>query len=290
MNRMKKNITVRFFSIEAKDSFFDDFISNFVANTENTIGTRVFNLRSKKYLIKTSSISEKITADAYAVTVVRERNTWQAKATSDGKITGISLNQGIIGDPYFFFVVPNNKILLGFTSGPSDSLKSVGKTMLEQFRNDRLEYIKINLIPKEKEFLTLKELPEFSSLHFKINSSSLSDISEDAPQLIKNLSSAPYIESDMQLVLDLEFNEVTNKFLSKDNVLEIVNYLSDHDGCTVLKVKGFNDEGTLVNLDFGNAFFNYKTEITTRNKFIDEDSSMQVLNAALSEYLKIVAK
>lgn len=289
MNRMKKNITVRFFSIEAKDSFFDDFISNFISNTENTIGTRVFNLRSKKYLIKTSGISEKIMADAYAVTVVRERNTWQAKATSDGKITGISLNQGIIGDPYFFFVVPAYKILLGFTSGPSDSLKSVGKTMLEQFRNDRKEYIKINLIPKEKGFLTLKELPEYSSLHFKINSSSLSDISEDAPQLIKNLSSAPYIESNMQLVLDLEFNETTNKFLSKDNVLEIVNYLSDHDGCTVLKVKGFNDEGTLVNLDFGNAFFNYKTEISTRNKFIDEDSSMQVLNAALSEYLKVIA-
>lgn len=222
---------------------------------------------------------------AYAVTVVRERNTWQTKATSDGQITGISLNQGIIGDPYFFFVVPSKRILLGFTSGPSGSLKSVGKSMLEQFNNNRLEQIKLNLIPKEKEFSALKELPANGSLYFKINSYSLSDISADTPQLIKDLSSAPYIENNIQLTLDLEFDDSSDKSLSKDKVIEIVDYLSDHEGCTVLKVKSINSEGTPTQLDFGNAFLNYKTEITTRNKFIDEDSSIHVLNNALHEYL-----
>lgn len=286
MNRIKKGITVRFFSIEAKDSFFDHFESNFIANKDGTLSSRIFNLRKKKHLIKISQEYNFLDTVAYAVTVVRERNTWQTKATSDGKIAGISLNQGIIGDPYFFFVVPNKKILLGFTSGPSGSLKSVGKIMLEQFNNDRLEQIKLNLIPKEKEFSTFKELPSYSSLFFKINSSSLSDISDDAPQLIKDLSSAPYIESNMQLALDFEVSDSSDRSLSKDNILEIVNYLSDHEGCTVLKVKGVNSMGTPIKLDFGNAFFNYKTEITTRNKFIDENSSIDVLNSALSEYLK----
>ncbi|SMF26895.1 hypothetical protein SAMN02745866_01701 [Alteromonadaceae bacterium Bs31] len=287
MNRLKKNITVRFFSIEAQDSFFSNFVTNFVANKESSLSSRIFNLRTKKHLIKLSEEHSASKTTAYTVTVVRERNTWQTKATRDGKISGVSLNQGIIGDPYFFFVIPSKRVLLGFTSGPSGSLKSVGKTMLEQFNNDRLEQIKLNLIPKEKEFYTLKELPEYSSLHFKINSSSLADISGDAPQLIKDLSSAPYIENNMQLSLDLELNSSSENPLSKDNVIEIVDYLSDHEGCTILKVKGVDNEGAPIHLDFGNAFLNYKTEINTRNKFIDEDTSIDVLRNALHEYLEI---
>lgn len=286
MNRIKKGIVVRFFSIEANDNFFHNFESGFIANKSASLRSRVFNLRNKKHLIKLSEEYNFLTEMAYAITVVRERNTWQTKATSDGVISGISLNQGIIGDPYFFFVLPKRKVLLGFTSGPSGSLKSVGKAMLEQFNNDRLAKISLNLIPKEKEFSTLKELPEYSSLHFKINSSSLSDISSDAPQLIKNLSSAPYIDSSMQLSLDLEFNDSLDKSLSKENIIEIVNYLSDHEGCTVLKLKGINNEGASIQLDFGNAFFNYKTQITTRNKFIDENLAIEVLKKALSEYLE----
>lgn len=287
MNRIKKSIIVRFFSIESENSFYDNFVSNFRTNKDGALSSRIFNLRTKKHLIKIDQEYDFSGTKAYSVTVVRERNTWQTKANSNGKITGVSLNQGIIGDPYFFFFVPAKKILLGFTSGPSGSLKSVGKTMLDQFNNDRQDQIKLNLIPKEKEFDTLNELPAYSSLHFKINSSSLSDVSEDAPQLIKNLSSAPYIESNMQLALDLEFNNSSDNSLSKDNVLEIVNYLSDHDGCTVLKVKGVDNKGDPIHLDFGNAFLNYKTEIITRHKFIDEDSSTHVLNNALSEYLEI---
>jgi len=286
MNRIKKMVTVRFFSIDGKESFFKDFKSSFTSNKDGNLCSRIFNIKTKKHLIKISNEYKLKKTTAYSVTVVRERNTWQTKATSDGKISGLSLNQGIIGDPYFFFVVPEKKIILGFTSGPSGSLKTVGRTMLEQFNNDRTEKLKLDLIPKEKEFYTLRELPEFSSLHFKINSSSLTDISDDAPKLIKELSAAPYIESNMQLALDLEVDKAAHSPLSKDNILEIVNYLSDHEGCTVLKVKGLNSKGAPINLDFGNAFLNHKAEISTRNKYIDEDSSVQVLKGALSEYLK----
>ncbi len=285
MNRLKKNIIVRFFSIQATGSFFNGFVSAYVTNNAGSNSSRVFNIRSKKYLIKISDEYKYSKVQAYSVTVVRERNTWQTKASSDGTITGITTNQGIIGDPYFFLVVPKKKVLLGFTSGPSGSLKGVGKTMLEQFNSDRAERVSLNLIPKEKEFATLQELPEYASLHFKINSSSFSDITDDAPELIKNLSSAPYIENNMQLILDLDCSTQNDKNLSKESVIEIVNYLSDHDGCTVLKVKGINDDGTPIHLDFANAFFNYKTEIITRNKFIEEKDSAEVLNAALLDYL-----
>lgn len=287
MSRIKKNITVRFFSIEASKEFFDNFISNFVANKDTENSSRIFTLKHKKHLIKLSQKYSVLDTYAYAVSVVRERNTWQTKATSDGHITGISLNQGIIGDPYYFFIVPEKEILLAFTSGPIPSLKSVGKSMLEQFQNDRSEIIKLNLIPKEKEFSALKNLPESGSLNFKINPSSFSDVSADAPQLLRDLSSTPYIEGNTnQLTLGLEFTDDADQLLSKENIMEIVDYLSDHEGCKMLKVKWVDEAGKTKHLDFVNAFFNYKTEITTRHTFIEESLSAEVLNEALLAYMR----
>ncbi|MBU2878728.1 MULTISPECIES: DUF6731 family protein [Aliiglaciecola] len=281
MNKLKKSITVRFFSIEAENSFFSEFISNYQANQSNDNQTRIINIRNKKHLVKAFNSTK---LNVFPVTVVRERNTWQTKATSDGKISSIAINQGIIGDPYFFKIVPNLKLVIGFTSGPSVSLKSVGTSLLEQFSNNRSSKIKLELIPKEKEFSKLTEISDYSSLHFKIGTSSLSDVSENAPQLIRDLSCAPYLESNMQLALDFAIDEKEDSGLSKENVIEIVNYLSNHDDCTLLKVKGKNEDGSVVHLDFGNAFFNYKTEITTRHKYIDEKAAQEVLEAALTSF------
>jgi len=287
MNRIKKNITVRFFSVDAKNSFFTNFVTNFNTNKEGDSNSRIFDLRSKKHLIKINQSHDIKNTVAYSVTVVRERNTWQTKATSDGKITGISLNQGIIGDPYYFFLVPAKQLLLGFTSGPSGSIKSVARTMLDQFSVDRQEKIKLDLIPKEKEFDALSQLPTFSNLHFRINPSSLTDISEDTPKLIKDVSEVPLINPNAQLALDLDLNDSKDTDLTKDDVLEIISYLSDHNGCTVLKVKGVNNDGAPVSLDFGNAYITHKTEITSRNKFIDEKSAIDSLKKALTEYLNL---
>lgn len=287
MNRIKKNIIVRFFSVDAKDNFFTEFVTNFKTNSNGDSKSRIFNLRSKKHLIKISEEYEVNATIAYAVTIVRERNTWQTKATSDGKITGISLNQGIIGDPYFFFFVPSKKVLLGFTSGPSGSLKSVGRAMLDQFTNDRQERIKLNFIPKEKELDSLSVLPIFNHLQLSVSPSSLLDITEDTPKLIRDMSELPLFNSQAQLALNFDLNDSAKTDLSKNDVLEIISYLSDHEGCTVLKVRGVDSKGVPVLLDFGNAFITHKTEITTRNKFIDEKSALASLKGALAEYLSL---
>nr|WP_294839826.1 hypothetical protein [uncultured Methylotenera sp.] len=285
MNRIKKNITVRFFSIETKGKLLESFASAFAANKLND-NSRILNLKLKKHLIKISEEHSVAGINAYAVTVVRERNTWQTKATSDGSITGLALNQGIIGDPYFFFVVPSKSIMLGFTTGPSGSLIAVGKTMLDQFNSDRLSEVKLDLIAKEKDYGLLRDLPSYSNLHFKIQSSSLADISDDAPQMIRNLSSAPYIDNNMQLELDLDINDETKEVLSKEMILELVEFLADHEGCNFLKVKGVNDNGNPVRLDFGNAFINFKTEIQTREQFVDETLATKVLKDALTDYIE----
>ncbi|NVJ63037.1 MAG: hypothetical protein HWD84_02295 [Flavobacteriaceae bacterium] len=284
MNKLKKSITVRFFSIDVENSFLNELTSNYRANLVNDNNTRIIGIRNKKHLVKTSPSIFHLGIEVYPVTVVRERNTWQTKATNDGKISSIEVNQGIIGDPYFFFIVPQLQLVIGFTSGPSVSLKSVGTSLLELFSNNRSKKIKLELIPKEKEFSKLIEITDYSSLHFKIGSSSLSDVSDDAPQLIKDLSNAPYLESNMQLALDLALDEHEESGISKENIIEIVNYLSNHDDCTVLKVKGRNSDGSTVHLDFGNAFVNFKTEISTRHKYIDEKIAHNVLEDALSYF------
>ncbi|PHZ83472.1 hypothetical protein [Paremcibacter congregatus] len=284
MNRIKKNITTYFYSIDAHEDFFTTFISNFKANKEASLSTKIFNLKSKKHLIKIFNEQVFTNTTAYAVTVVRERNTWQTKATNDGKITGVSLNQGIIGDPYFFFVVPDRKMLLGFTSGPSGSIKAVGKILLEQFSSDRTDRIKLNLIPKEQENYVLAE---YHNLQFSFLSSYFSNISDDAPQIIQGLKkTAPYIGINTQLAVTLECNDFVVGGISKDSIIEIINYLSEHEGCAVLKVKGVDGEGKRTYLDFVNAFLNYKIEIATRNKFIDENTAIEVLNKALIDYLE----
>lgn len=276
MNKIKKNITVRFFSINASDSFFHDFKNNHSISTQGDHHSRMVSKRNTKYLIQAIKDNEL----PYVISAVKERNTWQTKATRDGEITGVSTNQGIIGDPHYFCVIPDEKIIFGFTTGPSGSLKSVAKFSLEQFNSDRFGKITLSLIPKEKEFAQLMELPEYNSLHFKINSSSLADLSDTAPTLIKNLGAAPYIGNNTQLALDLECSDNPESILTKKSLIEIVNYLSENDACTILNVKGINDDGKRVSLDFANAFINFKTVLMLRNKYVDKKNSLKVLKQA----------
>lgn len=287
-NKIKKNVTVIFLNINAYEEFFSSFPSHFRSIENDDSKTRIMNYRGKKHLIKIQDNSNDFEG-GYILTVVKERNTWQTKATKDGSITGINLNQGIVGDPYFLCVIPERKIIFGFTSGPSGTVKSVAKFVLEQFSSNRTDKISINLIPKEKEFDSLNDVPEFSSLQFNLNSSLLNDLTDSAPEFIKQLSSAPYIGQGMQLAFNLDINEGNESEFSKASILEIVNFLSDHDGCSVLKVKGLDHKGKNLSLDFSNAFLTYKKEINTRNKYIDEKCSSQILREAYNDYLKKLA-
>ena len=111
MNRIKKRIIVRFFSIEANNNFWDNFTSTYNANLATENDTRIINLRGKKHFIKTNNEFQHDDTGVFFLSVVRERNTWQVKALGTGAVSGMKLNQGIIGDPYYFFVVPKYKIV-----------------------------------------------------------------------------------------------------------------------------------------------------------------------------------
>ncbi|WP_299938542.1 hypothetical protein [uncultured Pelagimonas sp.] len=284
MNRIHKRLTVGFFNIEAGENFFSNFVSSYLASSEGSDSSRIFSLRDKKHLIKTTGYTRYSDQSAYSITVVRERNTWQAKATSGGKISSISLNQGIIGDPYFFSVVPERNLVLGFTSGPGGSLKSVARLVLEQFNYDRSQRVQLNFVPKDRKSASLELLPTEGELTLKVNSSSLADVIDDAPSIIRSIGSDTLFENNVQLMLKLPYSEDESAAMEAQDIVELINYFADHDGCLALTVKGESDKGIKVALDFGNTFVSYKTTIATRNSFIDESIAHQVIEEAFVSY------
>jgi hypothetical protein len=279
MNRIKKKITVRFFSVDAREEFFDDFIASFLANKMNENNVRIINIRNKKHFIKINDEVNIQNNDAYLISVIRERNTWQTLGLADGSISGIPLNQGIIGDPFYFVFVPSYKTILGFTTGLSGNLKSVATSMLEQFNKDRTSKISLDFITKDNEFSMLKDLNRIENIHFKIKSSSLIETSDSAPEFLKDFSTSPIIENLPQLEFKFDEEQIT-----KINIEDIIFYLSESDGCNFLKLQGLNNEGQKINLDFSNAYITFKTEIQVRSKFIDEKKAHSVLFDALNSF------
>jgi len=284
MNRIKKRITVRFFSINANYSFFDNFISIHNANQAREKDVRIINIREKKHLIKIHEKLQHQDNSVFFLSVVRERNTWQTRALGNGTISGIPINQGIIGDPYYFMVEPIDRIILGFTTGPSGSLKSVASTTLQQFNKDRVSRVVLEHISKKKEFSKLKELSPYNKLHFKINASSLGEPNEDTPGILRELCAAPFLPSNSEV--ELTFSEIGEDGFSERNLIDIVDYLSENDGCSALTVQGLDKEGVKVHLDFSKAYVIFKTDIEIRNKFVDEKKAKEILLNALNSFDK----
>jgi len=282
MNRIKKRVIVRLFSIEANDRFFDDFISIQNANQASEKSVRIVNIRDKKHLIKIHDEFQYQEKSIFFLSVVRERNTWQTRALKNGAISGIPLNQGIIGDPYYFLVIPRNKIILGFTTGLSGSLKSTGNVTLQQFNKDRTSKVILEPVSKDREFSKLKELSGYNKLHFKVNASSIGESNDTAPGLLKQISAAPFLENNSEIALT--FTEIGDDGFSESDLIDIVSYLSENDGCRALTVQGVDNEGLIVHLDFSKAYAIFKTEIEVRNKFIDEKRAKEVLLDALNSF------
>jgi hypothetical protein len=284
MSHITKNITVSFFSIEADQDFFRGFVSSFLASSAAANASRIFNLRAKKHLIKALKPIDLAPGSGFFITVVRERNTWQIRATRDGNLSGISSNQGIIGDPYFFMVVPEDKLVLGFTSGPHGSLRSVAKIMLEQFKSDRRSKIDLEFVPKTKDYSSLQSLPTSGEMYLKIDTSALTDAFDEAPQIIKDIGSSPFFDQHVQLIFNWQFEDSPQSKITKDGVIEVVNFFANQDGCLTLRIKGEDASGQPIRLDFGDAFFNYKTKISTRQTFIEEVASQRILEDALKRF------
>lgn len=280
MGKIKKRITVRFFSIDADNSFFNDFVSINQANRINEKVVRVFNIRDKKHLIKIHDKLEHSTRDVFFLSVVRERNTWQVRALSDGTISAIPLNQGILGDPYYFLVVPECKIILGFTTGPSASVRSVASAILQQFKKDRTSKISLEPISKEREYTRLKDLNELTEVKLSVNPSLLSESGDELPNIFQGLSASPFMTSSSKL--ELTISDFKDKGFTQESLFDAIDYLSDNECCTELVVKGVDNDGEIQQLNLNKTYLRYSIIIHIRGNFVDENMAKNIVLDALS--------
>ncbi|MDR1341120.1 MAG: hypothetical protein LBK58_13855 [Prevotellaceae bacterium] len=279
MDKIKKKITVRFFSIDTSNDFFEDFVSSHQANLTVDKPVRIFNIRDKKHLIKIYAPLEQNEYKLFFLSIVRERTTWQAKALADGTISAIHLNQGILGDLFYYLVIPARKILLGFTAGPSASVRSVANTVLQQFKKDRTSKIALEPISEESEYTKLNDLAEFTEIRFCLAPSLLSDSSDDMPNIFRELKASPFMASSSKLELTVsEFGE--GRFTHED-LLVTVDYLADNDCCTTLFIKGVDSGGQKIQLDFNKVYMTHNIYVQLRGNIVDEESAKAVILEAL---------
>ncbi len=278
MSKIKKRISVRFFSIDASESFFDDFISIYQANTLTGSTVRIFNVREKQHLLKVYDETAFKGRKSFFLSVVRERNTWQARALSDGTFSGVTLNQGIIGDPYYYLILPDRKAMLGFTTGPSASVRSVANNVLQQFKKDRTERILVEPMSKEREYGKINDLVEFTEVRFSVNPASLSASGDELPSIFKGLSSSPFMASSSKL--ELTISDFGEDGFSQENLFDAVDYLSDNECCTTLIIKGIDEDGKKQQLNLNKTYLSYSVFVKIRDKFVDEKRAKKIIMTA----------
>ena len=139
-------------------------------------------------------------------------------------------------------------------------------------------------ISKKKEFSKLRELSGYNKLHFKVTATSIGEPNEGTPGILRELCAAPFMVNNSQIALT--FSEIGEGGFSERNLIDIVDYLSENEGCTALTVHGLDNEGVKVHLDFSKAYYIFKTEIEIRSKFVDEKKAEDVLFDALSYFDK----
>ncbi len=282
MNRTKKKINIRFFTVDASTSYFEDFVAIHNSSLATDKGVRIIISREKKYLVKACDSQLSRDQEIYFISVVRERNTWQVRALSNGAISGISSNQGIIGDTYFFLVQPQMKLLLGFTTGPGGSLKSTATTALQQFNRDRTARIVLEQVAKESEFSKIREFRGYHNLHFRINASLFGDIGDDAPEFLRHLGASHYLISNSEIAFNI--SEIGKSGLSENELVNLISYLSENDGCSALTVQGADSGGEKISMNFASAYQIHRTEVDLRQNFVDEDKAQSVLLDALNSF------
>ncbi len=284
MNRLKKQLTVRYFSLVSEEGFFDNFVSTHKANLDADKPARITKIKDRKYLVKIHESIELFGSNAFFISVLRERNTWQLKGLGTGQISGISNNQGIIGDPYYLMVIPDESTVLGFTTGPIVSLKSVAENVLSIFNKDRSLKIVLDRIGVSREPSVLKDVQRFKKLHFKIKTSLLNSSNDDTPGLLRDLSSVPFITNNSEI--ELTISEPSDQGIPEKDMIDMVDYLSESEGCSALKVQGVDTEGGNITLDFVNTYASYKTTVELRNNYLDEKIGKKVLNSAVDHYFQ----
>ena len=74
--------------------------------------------------------------------------------------------------------------------------------------------------------------------------------------------------------------------LSESDLVDIVNYLAENDGCSALMVQGLDENENKVRLNFRKAYALFQTIIEVRSKYVEEIKAKEVLFSAITYFEK----
>ena len=180
---------------------------------------------------------------------------------------------------YYYLVVPASGLILGFTTGPNASVRSVANVVLQQFKKDRASRITLEPISNQNEYTKLNDLSEFTEMRFSLNPALLNESGDEMPDIFRELKASPFMANSSKLELTIvEFGE---EGFTREALISAVDYLADNECCISLYVKGINSEGEKIQLDLNRAYLAYSTHVQLKGNFIDEQTARDIALAAL---------
>jgi len=284
MNPVKKSITVRFLKLEAEFDTIKKFIGSFKSLIKLNKGTDVVTNIHGRYIINCINSKDVSVRGREMLfwTTVKERNTWQVRATQDGRLYGLDDANCIVGDISFYKFDPTRNVIAAFTTYSSaEYLKSmctsIFKRMTAESANISIEYLSDDI-----GIVQVKEWDYYSKMSIKLDIDKISK-TDDLPELIKALLGIKDVFGSNEI--SVTFDGGTD-YLPKQDVTEVINYLSFSEGCTSLLLAGGIREGEVksIPINLKKAFIKYRTsvEMKINQKYIDYKQADLVLTDAFA--------
>lgn len=282
MNLTKKNVTVRFFELKAKEDIINKFIGLFKALMKLNAGTDIASSNQERYIIKCIDSKDKTVNNRELLfwSSIKERNTWQVRSTQHGTITGLDDSNSIVGDITYYKFDPINKIIAAFTTYSSSTyLKSMCNTIFKRLLTKSADFT-IDYLSDDIGVSQIKKWDYYSKISIKLNAEKI-ERSDEMPELIKALVDIKEAFGGRKISVTLDGGD---EKLPKQDVTETVNYLAFSEGCSSLILTGgmFDEEEKLLPINLKSAFVKYKTmiELGINQRYIDSQQGSKVLSEA----------
>lgn len=280
MNKNVKGALAVVFHVHASDEYFDELLAIYQVSEGSSDRARIVSVRDRRFFIKISEFDSVFEKHAFLLSVVRERNTWQVKASRNGEISGLIGNQGIVGDPYYYVVIPDDRVVIGFTTGSNASLRSVATVVLEQFNSTRSRKIKVVHVDDGCGSVNIESLYAYSVFRFRVSVSLFDSLDVHAPQGLREIKMPYGVNGETNITFSFLGGGDTS--LSIGDVVDTVRYLQGRKECSLLILHGESPDGSDVQVSISRRYKAYQGSLRLRDLYVDEGVARRFLNEAIT--------
>jgi hypothetical protein len=261
MNPVGKSIIVRFFKLSAEVDIVNKLVGSFRSLVKLSKGTDIVTNDKGRYIIQCINLKDSSVKGQEMLfwATVKERNSWQVRATQDGQIVGLEDSNSIVGDVSYYKFDPIQGVIAAFTTYSSTAyLKSMCTSIFKRLTYESARF-SIEYLYDDIGISQVKEWDYYSKISIKLDTERITQ-TDDLPELIKVLLGIKdaFGGSEISVTLDGGSNK-----LPKKDVTETINYLSSSESCSSLSLVGgtSSKEEKYLTINLKKAFIKYRTSI-----------------------------